>query len=105
MSDDFDDLPLFQRHSDTSRDAWQHQRIKNGTKRWLVLCYISVTGGCTDEEGMEGLRMGGNTYRPRRRELEDQYHLVVDSGERRACHSGEMAVVWRIKEGAVWSEE
>ena len=90
-------LGLFQRHgqSTTSRDAAEAIAPRAGTLRHRVLVYLAACGplGATDEEVQRDLRMAPNTERPRRVELTDA-GLVVDSGQRRACRSGRMAVVW-----------
>lgn len=61
----------------------------------IVSAYIVSRGedGATDEEGQEALAMPGNTYRPRRTELQS-LGLVRDSGARRETKSGRKAVVW-----------
>lgn len=50
--------------------------------------------GATDEEIQVALNMAGNTERPRRRELEIDFHRVKDSGRTRPTMSGRKAVVW-----------
>ena len=92
-------LPPFVKTSATSRAAAVAIMPTQGTKEWLVLCFISASGGVTDEEGQDGLRMSGNTYRPRRTTLVSK-GLVEDSGATRPTLSGQQAVVWRIKEQA-----
>lgn len=87
-------LPPFQRHSDTSRAAAVRISKDAENLRGQVYAYLVSRGdGATDEEGQAKLCMDGNTYRPRRRELE-LAGLVVDSGKRRPTSSGRDAVVW-----------
>lgn len=50
--------------------------------------------GLTDEEGQDLLRINGNTYRPRRVELEEA-GLVKDSLTTRLTASKRKAVVWQ----------
>ena len=92
-------LPPFQKHSRTSRAAAVSIMPVVGTQEHTVLCYVAITGGCTDEEGQEGLRMSGNSYRARRIKLTEK-GIVEDSGATRPTASGRQAVVWRIKEQA-----
>lgn len=49
----------------------------------------------TDEELCDALGLGGNTVRPRRRDLETD-GIVIDSGKRRPTRSGRLAVVWQL---------
>lgn len=95
-------VPAFQRHSDTSRDAAVRIAKDAETLRQQVYAYIVSRGGhgATDEEGQAKLCMDGNTYRPRRRELETA-GVVMDSGQRRATSSGRSAVVWMAATGVV----
>ena len=94
------ELPLFQRHSATSRSAWIKSRPKAGTLRALLLAHLEQCGGdgATDEEMQTQLDMNPNTQRPRRVELH-QGGLIVDSGRRRPTRSGSQAVVWVAKGG------
>lgn len=93
--------PPCQRHSDTSRAAAEAIKPKAGTLRARVLANVVAKGGhgVTDEEGQAALGMNPNTYRPRRRELE-QAGKVVDSGLRRPTHAGRKAVVWMATSSA-----
>ena len=59
--------------------------------RWLL---ERPDWGATDEEGQEALGMEGNTYRPRRVELQE-VGLVVDSKTTRLTKNRRRAVVWR----------
>lgn len=52
-----------------------------------------TNGGLTDEEMQDRTGMNPSTQRPRRVELVDSGQ-VRDSGRRRACRSGRLAVVW-----------
>ncbi len=92
-------LPPFVKTSETSRATAVSILPRVGTKEHLVLCFISIChrGGCTDEEGMTGLHMSGDTYRPRRIKLVEK-GLVEDSGITRPTQSGQQAVVWKLKE-------
>lgn len=94
----FDDLPGFQRHSDTSRQAAINFMPKVGTKRRAVLDCIErqMYAGATDEELQRWLNMTGNTERPRRVELLNA-GFIKDSGMTRPTLSGEQAVVWVLK--------
>lgn len=49
--------------------------------------------GATLEEIELGLKLSGNTVRPRRKELEER-GLIRDSGMRRKTVSGRDAIVW-----------
>lgn len=62
-------------------------------KRVLRAIVAAGSNGMTDEELQTALKMGGNTERPRRRNLE-RSGLVRDSGQRRETTSGRRAVVW-----------
>lgn len=88
-------LPPAQRHSRTSVEA---ARLLGGTRagslraaiyRWL----LERPAGATDEEGQHALQMDGNTYRPRRIELQEA-GLVVDSKTERLTKNQRRAVVW-----------
>ena len=62
--------PPSQRHSDTSIAAAEAIKAKVGPLHRKVLDYLLAhPEGATDEQLMDGLRMGGNTLRPRRRHL------------------------------------
>ncbi len=65
------------------------------TQRRRVLDAIRDAGrdGLTDEEVEDALHLGGNSARPRRKELEEG-GLIVDSGERRETSTGRAAIVW-----------
>jgi len=87
------DMPApFQQHSPTSREAAM-KVVTPGTLRADVLKLITESGGATDEEIQDRLRMNPNTQRPRRRELQ-QAGLVRDSGDKRTTRAGRYAVVW-----------
>jgi len=62
-----------------------------------VLEAIAAAGadGLTDEEGAERVGINGNTYRPRRRELEQQ-HRIRNTGKTRKTASGRNAAVWVV---------
>lgn len=84
---------------DTTRAA--HEKIESSaaTLRGEVLRFILSSGGATDEEIQKGLGMGGNTERPRRRELEAA-GLIWDSGQRRTTTAERDAIVWTALPGA-----
>ena len=81
--------------AETSRAA--AEAIKPGvlTLRARVLRHIRECGdhGCTDAEGQAALEMSGNTYRPRRLELE-QLGRIRQGKTTRKTPSGRSAVVW-----------
>ena len=79
----------------TSAKAADSLRGVAAALRRQVFELIAAAGetGLTDEEGQEALGMCGNTYRPRRWELE-KAEMVKDSGQRRKTRSGRAAAVW-----------
>jgi hypothetical protein len=88
--------PLAQRHSATSVEAANLiVGARADTLRGEIYRYLlSVTGtGATDEEGQDALGLPGNTYRPRRVELQNA-GLVVDSRRVRLTRNRRKAVVW-----------
>jgi len=93
--------PPRQRHSPTSCEAAEAAAPAAATLRRAVWEYLRSRGalGATDEEGALALGMGGNTYRPRRRELQ-LAGLVADSGDARPVASGRRAAVWVAREVA-----
>jgi hypothetical protein len=96
MGDDFfDDLPPFQSHSDTSREAAVSIIGRADTLRRQVYEAIFRAGphGMTDEELQIDLAMNPSTERPRRVELVEG-KAVKDSQRRRHTSSGRLAVVW-----------
>jgi hypothetical protein len=74
---------------------------RTGTWRRWVLDAIGAawpvrpdgSGGLTDEEIEDALGIGGNTERPRRKELEEA-GLILDSGATRPTSTGKAAIVW-----------
>lgn len=88
-------FPPYQRHSDTSYTAAARVEPTAATLRREVLDFIRSRGdyGATDSEVQAALDMGGNTERPRRRELQTQ-GFIKDSGHRRLTPSRRQAVVW-----------
>lgn len=92
----FDDPPA-QDHSPTSVAAADAIAPVAATLRRMVYEAIAAAGadGLTDEEGAEKVGIGGNTYRPRRRELE-QAGRIRDSGRTRMTRSNRKAVVWVV---------
>lgn len=87
------ELPFVSR--DTSEAAALAAEPNAETLRAAVLAFIRACGdhGATDEEIQVALQMGGNTQRPRRRELHLR-HLIRESGETRMTRSNRRAVVW-----------
>lgn len=85
---------MFQRRSETSKDAARRIESSAATLRARVLKYLNEhPSGATDDEIQEGLVMEGSTERPRRIELQ-RMGMVIDSGTRRQTRSGRSAVVW-----------
>lgn len=92
--------PLFQPPSvpkPTSESAAESVKPSADRLRRMVLDHIIACGGCTDAEGQAALGMDGNTYRPRRWELE-RAGMVRDSGATRRTASGRMATVYTLAE-------
>jgi hypothetical protein len=87
------DSAPYQPHSPTSRAAADEIVSEASRLRRRVLAHILLSTGSTDEEGQDALSMPGNTYRPRRVELE-QAGKVSASGQHRKTKSGRLAVVW-----------
>ncbi|MCP4677693.1 MAG: hypothetical protein GY854_19690 [Deltaproteobacteria bacterium] len=87
--------PPHQQHSDTSRGAAVAVASKASKQRAQVYAHILSKGnnGATDEEIGTALDLGGNSVRPRRRELVIAGR-VVDSGHRRKTTTGRDATVW-----------
>jgi hypothetical protein len=87
---------LAQKHSATSVEAAKLVRGTAGRNRVKVYRYLLERGdeGSTDEEGEIALHFGGNSYRPRRIELQNA-GLVVDTGRTRRTTSNRRAVVWK----------
>jgi hypothetical protein len=88
--------PPAQRHSATSRAAAMLMEGSAGTMRSQIYTLLlgCLPGGFTDEEGQEMLSMSGNTYRPRRVELQE-VGLVIDSKLTRPTRAKRQAVVWK----------
>lgn len=88
--------PKGQRHSKTSMDAARLMESERATKLAQIYTFLLdlLPDGMTDEEGQEELGMSGNTYRPRRIELQEM-GLVEDSRVTRLTRSRRDAVVWR----------
>jgi hypothetical protein len=87
------DSAPYQPHSPTSRAAADEIVSEASRLRRRVLAHVLLSAGSTDEEGQDALNMPGNTYRPRRVELE-QAGKVRASGQHRTTKSGRLAVVW-----------
>lgn len=106
------DMPAPHSGGATSSAAAREIRSEAKTQRQCVLAYLIAKGheGATDEEMQRDLGMGGNTQRPRRRELEklhliEPHHIAGESDERhpegqhavtRLTQSGREAVVWFV---------
>ncbi len=84
----------------TSAPAADSLRGAAAALRRQVFELIAAAGetGLTDEEGQAASGLDGNTYRPRRWELE-KAEMVKDSGQRRKTRSGRAAAVWVKVEG------
>ena len=91
----FDPKPGLVRHDhpDTSHTAALKVMPKTGTQRRRVLDFIGSCGasGASDLEIQTGLRLNGNSERPRQRRTESDAGLIVDSGVRREGH-----IVWTV---------
>jgi predicted ArsR family transcriptional regulator len=85
------DVPPYQPHSATSKDAADSMAGKTGSLRARVLDLLKVEA-LTDEEIATRLNLAGNTARPRRIELVSG-GLVIQSGTRKTA-SGRTAAVW-----------
>jgi len=86
--------PPAQKHSATSQAAAQSIVKSIGPLHTRVLAYLTANPkGATDERLMSELDLGGNTLRPRRRELQ-LMGLIRDSGATALTRSGRNAVVW-----------
>lgn len=81
-------------HPATSREAAWRVTPRTGTQRRRVLDAIANRPS-TDEELQQGLRMSGNTERPRRVELVAG-GWICDSGLRRRTADGGEAIVWTL---------
>jgi len=93
----FDDqeLPAHQPVS-TSREAARRIVPHTETLRRKVLDFLRRHGPATDDEMQRGIPMGGNTQRPRRRELE-KAGAIERTDEVRKTGTGRNAVVFRAK--------
>jgi hypothetical protein len=90
--------PPAQAHSQTSQEAAEKIRHRIGPLHARILdCLDKYPAGKTDEQLMNALDLGGNTLRPRRRELQ-LMGLLTDSGRTALTRSGRNAVVW-VKAG------
>lgn len=85
----------------TSRAAAVAAEPRAGTDRARILEFIRACGerGCTRDEAAEALGLGGNTVRPRWRELE-KAGLIVNAGQTRRNRNDLRTEVYRAKEGA-----
>ena len=95
MTNDTIDLPLFQRHSPTSRAA-----AESLTPTTIIACQRKVLDyladhpeGATDEEMQLGIPMPPSTQRPRRIELV-KLRMIEQAGEGKT-RSGRRAAKWK----------
>lgn len=89
--------PPSQKHSGTSQAAAAQIKYKVGDLHRAILSHLLEVGGATDEQLMDALDMGGNTERPRRRELQLMGY-IEDSGKTAVTRSGRSAVVWILSQ-------
>jgi hypothetical protein len=94
-----EDLPLFQRHSITSRAAAESltPTTVNACQRRLLDYLADHPEGATDEQMQLGIPMPPSTQRPRRIELVAK-GMIVQAGEGKT-RSGRRAVKWRVAFG------
>lgn len=85
----------YQVHSETSREAAKQIAPKLGELHRKVWAYIRDSGGCTDEQLIDGLKRSASTIRPRRIELVAAGY-VEDSGHTARTKADRPATVWRI---------
>lgn len=79
---------------ETSAAAATSVKTRAATERErLYRAIAAAPDGLTDDEAQRRLGMGGNTQRPRRRELETAGRITADGT--RVTRSGRKAVVWR----------
>lgn len=94
--------------SQTSRQAAQQIGPNARTLEAKVLRYVAARGtviGATDEEMQDGMKMDGNTCRPRRVKLSER-GFVVPNGKKRLTRSNRKAVVYIVTpEGQAWLAE
>ena len=101
MSDKASDLPLLSYnnrapavgHSITSTAAADSIEPHISAMQARILAYLEWSGGATDSEMQEALKLDPSTQRPRRREMQ-LAGRVQDSGTTRKTRSGRAAVVW-----------
>ena len=91
------ELPPFQRHSETSREAALAKLPTASSQRERVYHFLQDHGPCTAQELSAWLDLSGDSVRPRLVELA-RCGAVADSGERRRTVHGRRAVVWRALE-------
>jgi len=80
----------------TSRSAAEAIKPDRNRLRARVLRHLAISGGATCDEVCEALGMGGNTARPRIRELV-LLGRIADSGLTRPTASGRRAIVWMVR--------
>ena len=88
---------VFSGKRSTSKRAALHVLGKTGNQRRKVLQYLIDYGPATDEEMQEGLRIEGNSQRPRRGELVSG-GFVKHSGKVKVLH-GEECIIWEVAPG------
>ena len=91
-----EDLPLFQRHSPTSRAAAESMTPTtiNACQRKVLDYLADHPEGATDEEMQLGIPMQPSTQRPRRIELV-KLRMIEQAGEGKT-RSGRRAAKWRV---------
>lgn len=83
----------YQTHSVESREAAESIDAEILREQVFVFIAQQDSNGATDEEQQLALGMGGNTQRPRRRELQLEGR-VMKAGFTRPTTSGRNAAVW-----------
>lgn len=91
-----EDLPLFQRHSPTSRAAAESltPTTINACQRKVLDYLADHPEGATDEQMQIGIPMQPSTQRPRRIELV-KLRMIEQAGEGKT-RSGRRAAKWRV---------
>lgn len=80
----------------TSSAAADQAAVKAGTQAWKVLECIAADP-CTNEEGQARTGIGGDSWRPRHKTLEE-FRLIRPTGAERATSAGGTAEVWEVTE-------
>jgi len=89
-------MPPYQRHSATSKAAARSVAPSAASLRERVYDYLLACGseGATDAQGQQATGLSGDTYRPRRIELESAGRVQPVEGWQRATLSGRLAQVY-----------